>query len=93
MSERINRVYLPCPMLRQIWHVWNLDMYIGSFVFCVLAAETELQLSANQKSARLDLDKKGAQKTMICNFNKFLFHGLLLTMRSNGGQDLWYFIA
>ena len=30
---------------------------------------------------------------MICNFNKFLFHGLLLTMRSNGGQDLWYFIA
>ena len=48
-------------MLRQIWHVWNLDMYIGSFVFCVLAAETELQLSANQKSARLDLDKKGAK--------------------------------
>ena len=79
-------------MLKQIWHVWNLDMYIGSFVFCVLAAETELQLSANQKSARLDLDKKG-QKTMICNFNKFLFHGLLLTMRSNEGQDLWYFIA
>ena len=30
---------------------------------------------------------------MICNFNKFLFHGLLLTMRSNGGQDLWYFVA
>ena len=35
--------------------------YVHSFVFCVLAAETELQLSANQKSARLDLDKKGAK--------------------------------
>ena len=61
LVSKINWDYLPCQMLRQIWHVWNLDMYIGSFVFCVLAAETELQLSANQKSARLDLDKKGAK--------------------------------
>ena len=74
----------------------HLNMILDLVSPILLAAETELQqlrVVLIRKTHDLTWTSRRGQKTMICNFNKFLFHGLLLTMRSNGGQDLWYFIA